>query len=158
MNKKKNILFINTGIIWGGVEGWHFKTAKALKKRGHNIFILAKNNTPFQLKCENAGLHIDYFNKIEDASFLNPIRIYRLVNYLKNNKIHTMFFCQSSHFKLASISGKIAGVENIVYRRALANPINNHLYNRIAMEKFITHFMGISKITIEKSFENLPPR
>lgn len=158
IKKDKNILFINTGVIWGGVEGWHFKTAKALKKRGHNIFILAKNNTPFQKKCESVGLHVDTIGKIEDASFLNPVRIIRLVNYLRDNKIQTMFFCQSSHFKLASIAGKIAGVENIVYRRALANPINNHLYNRIAMEKFITHFMGISKITIEKSFEKLPKK
>jgi glycosyltransferase involved in cell wall biosynthesis len=156
MKYKKNILFINTGLIWGGVEGWHFKTAKALKDRGYKVFVLAKNDTPFQRRCEKAGIHVDTIKKIKDYSFLNPLRIWRLVNYLKKKKINTMFFCQSSHFKLASIAGSIAGVNNIVYRRALANPINNHIYNRIAMRRFITHFMGISKTTISKSFEKLP--
>lgn len=153
---KKNILFINTGIIWGGVEGWNYKTAKALKNKGYNIFVLAKKDTPFARKCEVADLNVEYIEKINSSTFLNIARVIKLRNYLKHNKINVMFFCQSSHFKFASLAGYLANVDRIVYRRALAKPINNHFYNRLALKKFVTDFMAISKTTLNKSLEKLP--
>jgi len=152
----KNILFLNTGIIWGGVEGWHYKTAKELLKRGYNVKILAVKNTPFHKRCQSAGLDVDFIKKINSGAFLNPIKIFKLSRYLKKEKIDVMFFCQSSHFKIGSVAGYLAGVERIIYRRALAKPINNHFYNRIFLNKCITDFMAISKTTLEKSFEKLP--
>ncbi|RCW45009.1 glycosyltransferase [Halanaerobium sp. MA284_MarDTE_T2] len=152
---QKNVLFINTGIIWGGVEGWHFKTAKSLKKRGYNVFILAAKNTPFEKKCKKAELNVETINTIGNSTFVNLIRVYKLVKYLRKNNIEAMFFCQSSHFKFASLCGYLAGVKKIIYRRALAKPINNHLYNRVALKNFVTDFMAISKTTLAKSVENL---
>lgn len=152
----KNILFINTGIIWGGVEGWNYKTAKALDKRGYNIFILAKDNTPFSKKCKEANLNVDTIKKINSSTFINLYRVHKLKKYLINNKIDVMFFCQSSHFKFASLAGYFAGVNKIIYRRALAKPINNHFYNRLALKKFVTDFMAISKTTLNKSLEKIP--
>lgn len=152
----KNILFINTGVIWGGVEGWNYKTAKALDKRGHNVFVLAKTETPFFKKCKNANLQVDTIKEINSSSFLNLFRVHRLKKYLIRNKIEVMFFCQSSHFKFASLAGYLAGVDKIIYRRALAKPINNHFYNRLALKKFVTDFMAISKTTLDKSLEKLP--
>lgn len=61
-----------------------------------------------------------------------------------------------SHFKIGSVAGYLAGVERIIYRRALAKPINNHFYNRIFLNKCITDFMAISKTTLSKSIQNLP--
>ncbi|CCU81047.1 Glycosyltransferase [Halanaerobium saccharolyticum subsp. saccharolyticum DSM 6643] len=152
----KNILFINTGIIWGGVEGWNYKTAKALNEIGHNVFILAKAGTPFLKKCREANLQVETIEKIDSGTFLNMLRVHRLKKYLKKNKIEVMFFCQSSHFKFASLAGYLAGVDKIIYRRALAKPINNHFYNRLALKNFVTDFMAISKTTLEKSLEKLP--
>lgn len=152
----KNILFINTGVIWGGVEGWNYKTAIELKKRGYNIFILAKENTPFAEKYKTSNLQVDKIKKINSSTFINLYRVYKLVNYLRKNEIDVIFFCQSSHFKFASLSGYIAGVNKVIYRRALAKPINNHLYNRLALKNFVTDFMAISKTTLKKSLEELP--
>jgi len=152
----KNILFINTGVIWGGVEGWHYKTSKELAKRGYNVYILAAKDTPFYNECKKENLKVDTINIIGNGTFLNLFKVLSLKKYLINNKIDVMFFCQSSHFKFASLAGFLAGVEKIIYRRALANPINNHLYNRIALKNFITHFMAISETTLSKSIQNLP--
>jgi len=151
-----NILFINTGVIWGGVEGWNYKTAKALDKRGYNIFILAKSETPFSKKCKKANLQVNTIKEINSSSFFNLFRVNKLKKYLIKNKIDVMFFCQSSHFKFASLAGYLANVDRIIYRRALAKPINNHFYNRLALENFVTDFMAISKTTLNKSLEKLP--
>ncbi|SDH51639.1 glycosyltransferase [Halanaerobium congolense] len=151
-----NILFINTGVIWGGVEGWNYKTAKALDKRGYNIFILAKSETPFSKKCKKANLQVNTIKEINSSSFFNLFRVNKLKKYLIKNKIDVMFFCQSSHFKFASLAGYLANVDRIIYRRALAKPINNHFYNRLALKKFVTDFMAISKTTLNKSLEKLP--
>lgn len=152
----KNILFLNTGVVWGGVEGWHYKTAFALQKRGYNIFVRAKKETPFYEKCEQAGFNVKHMFSIGGATFINPYRVYKLVKYLEQNQIDVIFFCQSSHFKFASLAAKLAGVEKIVYRRALAKPINNKFYNRFLLKNCITDFIAISEVTRDESIKELP--
>lgn len=151
----KNVLFMNTGVGWGGVEGWNFKTASALKERGYNIFVIAAHNKKFYKKCKQKGFKVEGVKPISKKTWLNPFAIYKLVKYLKNNEINTLFFCQSSHFKLGSIAAKIAGTKKVVYRRALANPINDRFYNRFLLKNCVTDFMAISKMTRGISLKDL---
>lgn len=152
----KNILFINTGSSWRGLEKFHYKTAAKFQKKGYNIFVLAKKNTPFYKKCEKNKFNLEAIKHIGDITFINPIRIYWLVNYLKKNNIDAMFLAQSSHFKYGSMAGKIAGTKKIIYRRAIAKPIKNKFYNRLFLKYFISDFMSISEITKEKNLEKVP--
>lgn len=151
----KNLLFMNTGVGWGGVEGWNFKTASALKKRGYNIFVIAANGKKFYRKCKAEGFNVIGTKPITKKTWLNPFAVYKLVRFLKKNEIDILFFCQSSHFKFGSIAAKIAGTNKVVYRRALANPINNRFYNRFLLKYCITHFMAISKMTRDISLKDL---
>lgn len=153
---KKRIVFLNTGTGWGGVEGWHYKTATFLKNRGYKIFVLAVEGTPFYNKCQKVGIKVERIKRIRNSTSLNPIRQYWLIKFLKNNKIDAIFFCQSSHFKYASIAARLAGIKKIIYRRALAKPINNTFYNRFLLKKCITHFMAISKVTRDTSISKIP--
>ncbi|MTI59138.1 MAG: glycosyltransferase family 4 protein [Firmicutes bacterium] len=153
---KKRIVFLNTGTGWGGVEGWHYKTAISLKKRGHKIFVLAVEDTPFFNRCQEAGIEVEKIKKIRNSTFLNPIYQYCLIKFLKNKRIDAIFFCQSSHFKYASIAARLAGLKKIIYRRALAKPINNTFYNRLLLKKCVTHFMAISKVTLDTSISKIP--
>lgn len=152
----KNILFVNTGSSWRGLEKFHYKTADKFQLRGYNIFILAKKETLFYNKCKKNGFNVTSIKHIGDATFINPLRVYWLVNYLKTNNIDAMFLAQSSHFKYGSVAGKIAGTKRIIYRRALAKPIKNKFYNRLFLKYFITDFMSISISTKEKNLEELP--
>jgi glycosyltransferase involved in cell wall biosynthesis len=152
----KNILIMNTGTGWGGLEAWFYKTAAALQKRNYNIFILAQSDSEFYNKSIEQGFNVTGIEHIGDGTFLNPFRIYFLVNYLKNNSIDAMFLAQSSHFKYGSIAGKIAGTEKIIYRRAIAKPIKNKFYNRLFLKYFITDFMSISKITRDMNLKDIP--
>ncbi|MGM0502001.1 MAG: glycosyltransferase [Bacillota bacterium] len=152
----KNIAFINSGVVWGGVEGWHYKTASALAERGYNIFIRATQGTPFYQKCQEAGFNVEHIASIGGVTFINPYRIWKLAKYFKNNQIDAVFFCQSSHFKFVSIAAKLARVEKIIYRRALAKPINNRFYNRVLLKNCVTDFIAISKVTRYESIKELP--
>ena len=155
-NMIKNILIMNTGTGWGGLEAWFYKTAAALQKRNYNIFILAQSDSEFYNKSIEQGFNVTGIEHIGDGTFLNPFRIHFLVNYLKNNSIDAMFLAQSSHFKYGSIAGKIAGTEKIIYRRAIAKPIKNKFYNRLFLKYFITDFMSISKITRDMNLKDIP--
>ncbi|GAB6137363.1 glycosyltransferase family 4 protein [Halanaerobaculum tunisiense] len=153
----ENLLFMNTGTGWGGLEKWHYKTALEFKKRGYQIFILAKGDTQFYNRCREANFEVQEIEHIGDTTFINPIRVYRLIKYLKINDINAVFLGQSSHFKYGSLAAKLAGVEKVIYRRALAKPINNRFYNRWLLKYCVTDFMSISKITREANLKKLPP-
>jgi glycosyltransferase involved in cell wall biosynthesis len=152
----KNILIMNTGTGWGGLEAWFYKTAVALQQRDYNIFILAQKNSKFYNKSIEQGFEVTGIDHIGDGTFLNPARINFLVKYLKENKIDAMFLAQSSHFKYGSVAGKLAGIEKIIYRRAIAKPIKNKFYNRLFLKHFITDFMSISKITRDMNLKDIP--
>lgn len=152
-NNTQNILFMNTGTGWGGVEGWHYKTATELKNRGYSIFVLAVKDKQFYEKCKEVGLIVDEIKQIKNGTFMNPYRVFWLVKYLKKNNIDAIFFCQSSHFKYASVAAKIAGLEKVIYRRALAKPINNRFYNKLFLKYCITDLMFISKVTRDESLK-----
>lgn len=154
----KNVLFVNTGKGWGGVEGWHFKTATALQKRGYHIFVLAAKDRPFYNKSKTAGFQIKDLKYITDNTWLNPFRLTGLIKYLKDNKIEAVFFCQASHFKYVSLAAKLAGVKKIIYRRAIAEPIKNHFYNKLLLKYCITNFMAISMTTRDESTKHIPAK
>ena len=40
-----NILYVSSKKSWGGVVNWMAKTAMALEKRGHNVFIISHPNS-----------------------------------------------------------------------------------------------------------------
>ncbi len=152
----KNILIMNTGTGWGGLEAWFYKTAVALQQRDYNIFILAQYDSEFYNKSIEQGFKVTGIDHIGDGTFLNPVRISFLVNYLKNNNIDAMFLAQSSHFKYGSVAGKLAGIKKIIYRRAIAKPIKNKFYNRLFLKYCITDFMSISKITRDMNLKYIP--
>lgn len=151
----KNILFMNTGIEWGGVEKWHYEMALVLQNRGYNVFVLGVKGEMFYNRCKKAGLVVKDIEPIRDVTFINPFRVYWLIKYLKKNEIDSIFFCQSSHFKYGALAARLAGVETIVYRRALAKPIKNKFYNRWLLKYCVTDFMSISKVTRDENLKNI---
>lgn len=88
----KNILIMNTGTGWGGLEAWFYKTAAALQQRDYNIFILAKTDSKFHHKSIKQGFNVTGIDHIGDGTFLNPVRIGFLVKYLKKIKLMPCFW------------------------------------------------------------------
>ena len=149
-----NVAFLNNsgGNDWGGVENWIFKTAKALKNRGHEVFIIARRESELYKKSKDAGLNTKIIKRISSATFMNPFRVIKLFNYINNNKIQALFFCSSPTFKLGTVAANLANVENIIYRRGSAKPIKDKFYNRLLLNR-ITCFIANSEATKNKSLK-----
>lgn len=149
-----NIAFLNNSGSngWGGVENWIFKTAVAFNKRNHNIFIIARDNSKLYKKSTENDFKTKKINRLSSASFVNPFIVFKLYKYFKKNKIDTIFFCSSPTFKVGTIAAKLAGVENIIYRRGSAKPIKNKFYNKILLNK-ISCFIANSNATKERSLK-----
>ena len=152
-----NIAFLNNSGPgdYGGVEKWIFKMAKGLKNKGYNSFVLARKDSLLLEKVKKERMNYKVIDKIGSTTFLNPIRIFKLADWLKKKNINAIFFCSSPTFKYGSITAKLADVSNIIYRRGSAIPIKNKFYNRYLMNNFITTFISNSKATKEKSLKYL---
>ncbi|MCP5060910.1 MAG: glycosyltransferase [Ignavibacteriae bacterium] len=104
-----NILYISSKKRWGGVVNWMAKTAVALEKRGHSIFIISHPNSKFTRKS-NPELKI-----IEKklGPLFNPIMILYIVRFIKENKIDLLVTNIDKEVGVGGIAAKICGIPNI---------------------------------------------
>ena len=151
----KNIIcFINSVKFWGGGEKLHFEYACELKKRGFTVHIIANLQSKLAEKSRKAGIPI-YQISINTFSFINKRTINKMSNYFVQNKINTVFFSTSQDMKIASISGKKAKVEKIIYLRGLAVPVKNSLINRKLLVNNVTHILANSQETKRTINQNI---
>lgn len=133
----RNVCFFNSVKFWGGGEKLHLEYALEFKKKDYNVFVVCKTNSPLYTKANSYGL--DLFGvTVRNLSFLNPLKLLKLVRFYKQEKIDTVIFSGSSDLKLGSISAKLAGVKKIVYLRGLAVPNKSSFANRLIFKYLIT--------------------
>lgn len=150
-NKKilnsKNVCFVNTCKSWGGGEKWHFSTVKAFSEK-FNVSIITNMNSELYHRIKN---EIDcYPFKISNLSFLNPVKIYKLFDFFKKEKINTVVLNLPSDVKTAGLAARLAGVKKIVYRRGMPNPIKNTILNRFLFKHVVTDIIANS-VEIKRS-------
>ncbi|MFA8450267.1 MAG: glycosyltransferase family 4 protein [Bacteroidales bacterium] len=149
----KNICFFNTMKFWGGGEKLHLEYAEKFKEKGYNVSLVADHNSPLFERAKN---NFDIFHTNGgNLSFLNLIKIQKLVRHYKQSKIDTVVFSSSHDAKLASISASMANIKNIVYLRGLAVPIKSSIVNRYIFNKAITHVVANSEETKRTILQNL---
>jgi glycosyltransferase involved in cell wall biosynthesis len=150
----QNLCFFNSVPFWGGGEKLHLEYGVEFKKRGYNVYLGSKKNSPLSTKGKSQGLHV--FNiSVGNLSFLNPLQLIRLVRFFRNKNIDTIIFSGSQDLKLGGIAAKLANVPNIVYLRGLAVPIKNTFLNRILFKKILTHIVANSFETKRTILRNL---
>jgi glycosyltransferase involved in cell wall biosynthesis len=142
----KNICFFNSIKFWGGGEKLHLENAIEFKNIDYNVFVISKLNSPLWKKANLEKLKT-YPISVGNLSFLNPIKIVKLILFYKRKGIDTVIFSSSQDLKLGSISAYFARVERIVYLRGLAVPIKNSLLNRIIFKRILTHIIPNSNET-----------
>ncbi len=142
----KNICFLNSTQFWGGGEKLYLENAIQFSKKKYNIFLLIN---PASVLWQKAILEKIQTVPIQvtNFSFLNPIKIVKLIWFLKQKKIDTLIFSSSPDLKLASIAARIIGIKRIVYLRGLAIAINANFLNRIIFRSFLTHIIANSAAT-----------
>ena len=142
----KNVCYFNTTKFWGGGEKLHLEYAIEFHKKGYNVWLVSDKNGILTNKALQLGLDCNTISA-GNLSFLNPIKLIKLVAFYRRNKIDTVIFSTSQDAKLGSLSAKLAGLKNIVYLRGLATAIENSLVNRFMFSKMITHLAVNSDAT-----------
>ena len=149
----KNICFFNTTPFWGGGEKWHFETALMSSEKGLNTFFVANKNSVIGKKLAPTSIHPFFINTTR-FSFLNPLKISKLITFFKTNEIEAVIFNSPNDLKLGGIAAYFAKIPTIVYRRGIAVKIKNSFLNKWLFTKVITHFIFNSEATKRLVAEN----
>lgn len=142
----KNICCFNSVEFWGGGEKLHLENGIEFKKKGYNVTIASNPASPLWRRALDKGLNTHSIG-VRNLSFLNPIKIAKLIRFYKKQKIDTVIFSTSQDIKLGGISAKLAGVKNIVNLRGLDVPVKASVINRIVYKSILTHIISNSEAT-----------
>ncbi|MGM0500669.1 MAG: glycosyltransferase, partial [Bacillota bacterium] len=134
----KNIVFLNSCPVWGGGEKWTFTTAKILNNDpAFNIYIATGRNTELFERAKEAGIKTKEVEVKSGITVLNPFKSKKFINFLKEKNIDIMFLNMSQDLKFGGITGKIAGLDRIIYRRGSAIPIKDRFYNKYLLKECV---------------------
>ena len=142
----KNIAFFNSLKFWGGGEKLHLENAIKFENINYNVYLMCYLNSPLWKKATDVKIKT-FSISVGNLSFLNPVKIIRLIWFYRSMDIDTVVFSASQDLKLGSIAAYIAGVKRIVYLRGLATPVKNKLLNRIIFKHFLTHIIPSTNAT-----------
>ncbi|GAB6137358.1 glycosyltransferase [Halanaerobaculum tunisiense] len=148
------ILFLNSCVEWGGGEKWTFETALELHKRGYQVTVGSVSESELYHKAEKNGLETTEVPVRGSLSVLNPVKLWSFINYLQEEEIDTIFLNLSQDLKFGGLAGRLAGVENIIYRRGSAIPIKDRFYTEFLLEDCVTDIIANSEATKETILEN----
>jgi glycosyltransferase involved in cell wall biosynthesis len=149
------ICFFNSLKTWGGGEKWHYDLITGLSEMDYRVFGFAHPHSDLIKKLRAASLE-NRSIKVSNLSFLNPFKVLRLVKIFKKEKVKTLVMNLSSDLKVAGIAAKLAGVDNIIYKRANAIPIRNTFLNRYIFSKIVTRMIANSEETKRSVLANNP--
>lgn len=138
--------FLNTVNEWGGGEKWHLETASYLHAKGHVVIVIAQLDSVLSKRASAAGITV-HSVKLSNLSILNPFLINSLVRVLKKNRVESIVLNLSRDLKCGGVAAKIAGVENIIFRRGSDRPVRNYFINRLIYQKVISYVLTNSQAT-----------
>ncbi|MCK5822385.1 MAG: glycosyltransferase family 4 protein [Bacteroidales bacterium] len=141
-----NICFFNSCKAWGGGEKWHYDIAVRLLNKNYNITLVTNKKSELFYKAVKSNIPTISI-KVSNFSFLNPFKILKISRLFKNHLINTVILNLPSDLKAAGMAAKIAGVNNIIYRRGSAIPVKNSFLNRFLFKKIITEVIVNSNET-----------
>ena len=154
-NQKQTICLFNTMNTWGGGEKWHLDVASYMVKQPHKVLFISTPESPLSERLKKIGIS-GHGIHVSNLSFLNPIKINRLVRIFRREKVGVLITNLSEDMKIASIAAKIAGVPKIIYRRGSAIPVRNTPFNRYLFRRVITKIVANSQDTKRTILANNP--
>ena len=107
------ICFFNSSVSWGGGEKWHFEMATRLADRNYDTIVVTNSQSELLQRVKKSRLR-HYKVYVNNLSFLNVFKVFRLARYFRKQRIKTIIINLSSDLKLAAVSARLAGVENII--------------------------------------------
>ncbi len=149
------VCFFNSLKTWGGGEKWHFDLSTGLSEIGYDVIACTHPKSELKQKLDEVSLS-NHSVVVNNLSFLNLFKIFRLRRLFIEANVKTLVMNLSSDLKVAGIAAKLAGVENIIYKRANAIPVRNTIFNRYLFSKVITRMIANSEETKRSVLANNP--
>lgn len=140
------VVFCNTIKSWGGGEKWHCETAIELAKQGHDVSFILRSEGIIESKLKHHNISAIHFS-IGNLSFLNPLKQIQLITIFKRIKPDAIILNRPAELKVVALAAKLSGIKKIVYRRGSDVVVKNSFFNRILLERTVTHIIANSKAT-----------
>ena len=113
-NDKIRICFMNSNMVWGGGEKWHYEAACHFRDLGFSVMVITNKESELYYKLEDQKGILLESARISNLSFLNPFKIFHLRNLLIKHDISTVFLGLSIDVKLGGLAAKFAGIRSII--------------------------------------------
>lgn len=152
---KPPILFVNLSRGWGGGEVWHLTMAQALAGRGWPVTLLVHPDGALAQRAEAAGLPTRRM-ALRTASLLNPVKLVRLVRFLKRLRPRTAILNASHELKVVGLMAKQCGVPHIVFRRGIPQALSAGWINRWYLRHVATGLIANSLATLDAMVRGFP--
>jgi len=152
---KKTICLFNSMGSWGGGEKWHHDIASYLVALDNRVIYISSPGSLLAKRMKELGIS-GHMMRIVNLSFINPVKLLRLIWIFKKEKVGVVVTNLSRDMKVASLAAKIAGVPKIIYRRGSAIPVSNSILNRYLFRKVITQVLANSQETKRTILVNNP--
>lgn len=149
------VCFFNTAQAWGGGEKWHFETSRYLHENGHEVFVVAHNDSALLKKLIAANIPSQGI-VANNLSFLNPWLRSNITSLFRDHGFSALVINLSRDLKLAGPCAKKAGIPRIIYRRGSAIPIKDTLLNRYYFKRIVTDILANSEATKKTINANNP--
>ena len=120
MDKVITILHIEWSDGWGGQEIRIFSESKELIRRGNSVIIAAQPNSQLLREAIKEGVPT---LSIQMSKGFNILAIYKLVKFIKKNRIDIVHTHSSVDSRVGGIAGKISGIP-VVRSRHISLPVS----------------------------------
>lgn len=152
---KTRICFFNSVVSWGGGERWHLDVSTKMDRKDYEVLLISHPHSELAKRAKDHNLSFLPV-RVSNLSFLNPWKIFKIYRLLKKERVGTIIINLSSDLKVAGIAAKLAGVNNIIYRRGSAIAIRNTFLNRFLYRKIVTRIIANSVETSRTILQNNP--
>lgn len=127
----KNICFFNKFKSWGGGEKWHYEACNFFLNEGYNVSFVGHRNGQLLKKIkENKKIKAKKVTGRKYA-YLNIITIFKMICFLKKNKVELIIFNSEEDVKLGSFAARVSGVKVQIYRNGMPSYIKDENIKKI---------------------------
>jgi glycosyltransferase involved in cell wall biosynthesis len=147
------ILFLNSIQMYGGGEVWMLRALRALRGRGHQVWLCCRPETELAKRAAAQGVPVKLLTFRGD---FDPLTIARLAWFMKRERIEVVLTNMDKELRLGGLAAKIAGVHAVIPRRGIDYPLKNRWRYRFAYNVLATRIIANSEATKQALLRNAP--
>ncbi len=147
-----NILLLNAGLSWGGVESQALVLAQALRKNGHTVIVGCSREGYVKDKAEKLGFVVTELTVLKSW---NIIALLKIIKIVIKEKIDVVFVSLGKEYWIAAVAAKLSGRKLIIVRHLLYKLnkhttwlLSHHADKVLAVSKAVKEVMVSSGISV----------